>query len=159
MATKLTGTMENPRGSVDIQDGKVSGDSISFVVVRKMQDNEMKINYKGTISGDELKLTMEVNGKRSRSDGQARQLDPSCFFGANELTWRLSILRFRFLIGSLRTNQASHQRKGQVIIFVKRFSAIPLRHRNVVLLSTLLLSAATARGHRAGSTGRHGAAA
>jgi hypothetical protein len=59
---KLTGTMENPRGSVDIQDGKVSGDSISFVVVRKMQDNEMKINYKGTISGDELKLTMEVNG-------------------------------------------------------------------------------------------------
>ena len=28
----------------------------------KMQDNEMKINYKGTISGDELKLTMEMNG-------------------------------------------------------------------------------------------------
>lgn len=59
---KLTGTMEGPRGPVDIQDGKVDGDNISFSVVRKFQDNEFKMDYKGKISGDEMKLSIDFNG-------------------------------------------------------------------------------------------------
>ncbi len=57
---KLTGSVENPRGSTDIQDGKVSGDDVSFVVVRNFNGNEMKMRYKGKVSGDEMKLTVEI---------------------------------------------------------------------------------------------------
>lgn len=59
---KLTGKMESQRGSVDITDGKVDGDNVSFTVVRSFNGNEVKINYKGKVSGNEMKLTMEVNG-------------------------------------------------------------------------------------------------
>lgn len=61
---KLTGTVSSPRGDAPIQEGKVSGDQISFVVVREFGGNEVRINYKGKISGDELKLTVDF-GERS----------------------------------------------------------------------------------------------
>ncbi|MBL8178199.1 MAG: hypothetical protein JNK48_26225 [Bryobacterales bacterium] len=68
---KLTGTMEGRGGAVEIQEGKVDGDNLSFVVVRNFNGNEMKINYKGVLKGDELKLTMgfgdremEITAKR-----------------------------------------------------------------------------------------------
>ncbi len=71
---KLTGTMEGRGGaSVEIQEGKVDGDNISFVVVRNFNGNEVKINYKGALKGDELKLTMgfgdremEITAKRAQ---------------------------------------------------------------------------------------------
>jgi opacity protein-like surface antigen len=44
--------METP-----ITDGKIDGDNISFNVVRSFQGNEMKQEYKGTVSGSEMKLT------------------------------------------------------------------------------------------------------
>ncbi|MFB3825576.1 MAG: hypothetical protein ACE15B_02360 [Bryobacteraceae bacterium] len=54
---KLTGTVEGGRGGpAEIQDGKISGDEISFVVIRKFQDREMKMQYKGVVQGNELKL-------------------------------------------------------------------------------------------------------
>lgn len=59
---KLTGTMENARGSAEISDGKIDGDSISFIVVRNFNGNEVKIAYKGKVSGDEMKLTVDFNG-------------------------------------------------------------------------------------------------
>jgi len=58
---KLAGTVSGPRGETPISEGKVSGDQISFVVVRKFQDNEFKMNYKGQVAGDELKLTVTAN--------------------------------------------------------------------------------------------------
>ena len=68
---KLTGTMEGRGGSVEIQEGKVDGDNISFVVVRNFNGNEVKINYKGALKGEDLKLTMgfgdremEITAKR-----------------------------------------------------------------------------------------------
>jgi len=57
---KLSGTMENQRGSTEIQDGTVNGDEVSFSVTRKFQDNEVKIRYKGKVSGNEMKLTMTM---------------------------------------------------------------------------------------------------
>jgi hypothetical protein len=59
----LTGTMTGPRGAVDISDGKVKGDNLSFVVVRNFQGNEMKINYKGKLKDDEIKFNVEVAGR------------------------------------------------------------------------------------------------
>lgn len=59
---KLTGTVQGPQGDpVEIADGKVDGDKISFVV--KIEANGgMKITHDGTISGDEIKLNSKVEG-------------------------------------------------------------------------------------------------
>ncbi len=57
--TALTGTVTTPRGEDPITEGKVNGDEISFVVVRKFGENEMKINWKGKVAGDEITFTRE----------------------------------------------------------------------------------------------------
>ncbi len=61
--TKLTGeTTSSFMGKSTIEDGKVEGDSVTFSITGKFGDNEMKINYKGKISGDEIKFTSEAGG-------------------------------------------------------------------------------------------------
>jgi hypothetical protein len=64
---KLTGTIAGGRGGeVQIQDGTVSGDEISFTVVRSFGGNEIKQNFKGKVSGDEIKFTVTTEGRGSR---------------------------------------------------------------------------------------------
>lgn len=58
--TTLTGTMTTSRGESEISEGKINGDEISFVVVRRMGDREMKTQWKGKVSGDEIRLTREM---------------------------------------------------------------------------------------------------
>lgn len=55
---KLTGSVGGPRGESEISDGKVSGDEISFSVIRKFNDQEFKMQYKGKVAGDEIKFTV-----------------------------------------------------------------------------------------------------
>ena len=57
----LTGNVTTPRGETPIQDGKVDGNNISFNIVRKMQDNEITMKYKGVVDGDTIKFTQTVN--------------------------------------------------------------------------------------------------
>jgi hypothetical protein len=57
--TVLTGTVTTTRGETTISEGKVSGDEISFMVVRKMGENEMKTLWKGKVAGDEITFTRE----------------------------------------------------------------------------------------------------
>ena len=58
---KLTGTVSGRQADIAISDGKVSGDDISFVVVRTMGGEERKIQYKGKVSGDEIKMTVQFS--------------------------------------------------------------------------------------------------
>lgn len=44
----------------DIQEGKISGDEISFVEMQNYQGQQTKIAYKGKVSGDEIKFTRTV---------------------------------------------------------------------------------------------------
>jgi len=61
--SKLTGeTTSQMMGTSAITDGRIDGDNISFTVTVKFQDNEMKLNYKGKISGDTIKLTVDFSG-------------------------------------------------------------------------------------------------
>jgi hypothetical protein len=60
---KLTGTMTGPQGEVALQEGKVSGDRISFTT----PGGNAKIMFEGTVSGNEIKMT------RTREGGQARE--------------------------------------------------------------------------------------
>jgi hypothetical protein len=56
---KLTGTVQGPQGEpIQITDGKVEGDKISFTVT---VNGQMVIKHDGTISGDEIKLTSKTD--------------------------------------------------------------------------------------------------
>jgi hypothetical protein len=59
--TKLTGETTSERmGKSVITDGKIDGDNLSFSINVKLQDNELKLNYKGKVSGNEIKFTVEA---------------------------------------------------------------------------------------------------
>ena len=58
---KLTGeTTSTMFGKSAIEDGKIDGDNISFTVTAKYEGNEYKLNYKGKVSGKEIKLSVEI---------------------------------------------------------------------------------------------------
>ncbi len=71
---KLSGTVKSARGETEIQDGKVSGDDISFVVVRKFNDNEFRMQYTGKLDGDDLKLTVDM-GERGKREMVAKRAE------------------------------------------------------------------------------------
>jgi hypothetical protein len=56
---KLTGTISGRQGDTAISDGKISGDDISFAVVRNFGGQERKMEYKGKVSGDEIKISVQ----------------------------------------------------------------------------------------------------
>jgi hypothetical protein len=58
----VTGKITTPRGDVDISNGKVDGDNISFDQVLNMNGNSMTISYKGTASGDTINFTRQFGG-------------------------------------------------------------------------------------------------
>ncbi|MCP5114121.1 MAG: hypothetical protein GY953_25095, partial [bacterium] len=55
---QLTGKVITTRGESDIEEGKVSGDEISFVRVLKLQERELRMLHKGKVSGDEIQFTV-----------------------------------------------------------------------------------------------------
>ena len=61
---KLTGkaTFERAeqKGTVDLLEGKVTKDEVTFVEILNYQGNEIRIVYKGKLAGDELKLSRAV---------------------------------------------------------------------------------------------------
>ena len=60
---KLTGTLDGGRGGpVEITNGKVEGDTVSFTVVRSFGGNDVKQNFKGMVSGSEIKFTRTMEG-------------------------------------------------------------------------------------------------
>lgn len=58
---KLTGTAPGPSGPVKIEDGKIKGNKLSFKFSIDWQQMKMTFNYKGVLSGDEIKLTYEYD--------------------------------------------------------------------------------------------------
>lgn len=67
---KITGTASVNIAGTDmkstITDGKIDGDKISFSESLDYNGSPLPIEYKGTISGDEIKVAREVQGQ---SDG------------------------------------------------------------------------------------------
>jgi hypothetical protein len=52
---KVTGeTTSSMMGKSTITDGKIEGDTITFTITAKLQDNEMKLTYKGKIKDGEI---------------------------------------------------------------------------------------------------------
>ena len=59
---KLTGTTSGRNGDVPIADGTVKGDAVAFNVVANFNGQDVKIVYKGTVAGDEIKFTRQREG-------------------------------------------------------------------------------------------------
>ena len=67
----LTGTFEGARGgAVDISEGTLDGNKVSFKVVREFNGNQFTQQYKGTLSDSgELDLTASMGGGARRGGG------------------------------------------------------------------------------------------
>jgi hypothetical protein len=59
-AGKLTGKAKSQFGDVDITEGSVKGDEIAFVETVSFEGQSLRIEYKGKISGDEIKFQRKV---------------------------------------------------------------------------------------------------
>jgi len=61
--TALTGRAKSDNGDVEIKEGKVTGDTVTFVENLNFQGMELKITYTGKmVSADEIKFTRDVAG-------------------------------------------------------------------------------------------------
>lgn len=69
-AGKLTGTVSGRNADTAIEEGKVTGDEISFQVTREFNGNKVTTKYTGKVSGDTIKGKSE-----SQRDGQPQTRD------------------------------------------------------------------------------------
>ncbi|HEY4415467.1 MAG TPA: hypothetical protein VGO57_07230 [Verrucomicrobiae bacterium] len=73
---KLTGKLVVPgrqgrTNSTDIADGKITGNDVSFTIVRKFNDNSMTNKYSGSLTNDLIKGKVEFTTR----DGDAQSRD------------------------------------------------------------------------------------
>ena len=57
---KAMGDVGGEKRESEIKEGKVTSNEVSFVEMLKFQDQDIRIEYKGKISGDEIKFTRQV---------------------------------------------------------------------------------------------------
>jgi hypothetical protein len=69
----LTGSITGRRGEVQISDGKVDGDNISFVQVIEFNGNQVKLLFTGKVSGDEIKFTRQREGGDRKQEFTAKR--------------------------------------------------------------------------------------
>jgi hypothetical protein len=56
---KVEGSLTTQRGDTPISDGKLSGDTLTFVIVRNFNGNEFKQTYTGKVKDDTIEFTVE----------------------------------------------------------------------------------------------------
>jgi enterochelin esterase-like enzyme len=64
--------MTDQKRDAEFKDGKVEGDTVTFVEPLKIQDNEINITYSGKISGNEIKFTRKA-GDFGSSEATAKR--------------------------------------------------------------------------------------
>ena len=69
--SNVTGSFDNGRGNpVDISDGKIDDNKVSFKVIREFNGNQFTQQYKGTLSdAGELSLAVSMGGGARRGGG------------------------------------------------------------------------------------------
>lgn len=77
IAVRDTGTNE-----VQITDGKINKDEISFVEPLNFNDQEIRIEYTGKVSGDEIKFTRKVGDFATEEFAAKRVKAPEAKSGA-----------------------------------------------------------------------------
>ena len=71
---KLTGSTSNQfMADTPISEGKVDGDNLTFVVVASFNGNEIKLNYKGKVTGTDMTLNVELVGRDRTFEMKAKK--------------------------------------------------------------------------------------
>ncbi|MBS1824797.1 MAG: hypothetical protein JST93_05720 [Acidobacteria bacterium] len=75
----LTGSVTTGKGrrdvTMDIKDGKLEGDRFSFTTVQQnKKKGEIKIQWSGSVNGEELKGTSAAGGKRKGVEFTAKRM-------------------------------------------------------------------------------------
>jgi hypothetical protein len=70
---QLTGSVTTPRGEVQISDGKIDGDNISFTQEMEFNGNHVKLLFKGKVAGDEIKFTRQREGGERTQEFTAKR--------------------------------------------------------------------------------------
>ncbi len=75
----LTGSVTTGRGRRDvtmtIKDGKIEGDRFTFTTVQQnKKKGEVKVEWSGSVTGDELKGTSTLGGKRKGTEFTAKRM-------------------------------------------------------------------------------------
>ena len=73
-AENLTGTLTSGEDAMPIQEGKISGDKLSFVVARTWGKRESRMTYQGRVFGDEIRFRVFMNGAERSWDMSARRV-------------------------------------------------------------------------------------
>ena len=59
----LTGTFQQGNSDeIQIENGKISGDQVTFTVTRGSGDKTRKVNFTGKVDGNNMKLTVQPEG-------------------------------------------------------------------------------------------------
>ncbi len=72
MTGKASVEREGEKRDAEFKDGKVEGDTVTFVEPLKIQDRELNITYTGKVSGNEIKFTRKV-GDFGSSEATAKR--------------------------------------------------------------------------------------
>ena len=72
--SRLTGKYTSSNGNGEITDGKIDGNNLSWVENLDYQGMPLRIEYKATLSGDELKITRNV-ADVATEEGVAKRAD------------------------------------------------------------------------------------
>jgi hypothetical protein len=70
---KLTGTVSGRQNDNPISDGKVKGDDISFTVKMSFGGNDVVLNYKGKVAGEEIKFSRTREGADQAQEFTAKR--------------------------------------------------------------------------------------
>lgn len=63
---RLTGSIDNRLGKVEIRDAKLVGNQVSFTVERKIRFRKFTVKYQGKLEGDTITGTAETVGREKK---------------------------------------------------------------------------------------------
>src|SRR5688572_1152766 len=71
---KANAERDGEKREAELKEGKVEGDTVTFVEPLKIQDNELRITYTGKVTGNEIKFTRKVGDFGSSETTAKREI-------------------------------------------------------------------------------------
>jgi erythromycin esterase len=73
---RLTGWLSQPNGKLEIANGSIQGNAVSFEMAVSIQGQQLRLFYEGQLDGDELRLTLRVRGRTGEESVILKRVDP-----------------------------------------------------------------------------------
>jgi len=73
---RLTGALVQPTGRLEIRNGTVEGDRVTFEMSLSMRGQALRLLYSGVLDGDELRITLRAQGREGEETTVFRRVNP-----------------------------------------------------------------------------------